>query len=900
MRPPCYAITFALLGALATAATRPLAAQPVRTAQVSPSSGSRISADSNPYHIEWNGASGVFVRKAINGEPESRQPLAFLHTDAGPTGYARHLAWFLARDDHSFSLLWCYLNDSGAEFDCWLYRYPSNQLTSNHFTGQYQYGAPTEPVPASPHADFKLTALPTYSGPPFTFRDWTKRVGSLPRLDLNVTRQAASGAAAPAAPGAPAKTLTQLRVQPLHLVEVGAANGWREGGWKELHAIAFDSEEDPYYLILYSNTSNGYAVDLKRSQIYTTDFGSKVVFPDAGQFGPKDNPLNIDPEIKVRRYDRHEIVLKTAENPANPYRDIQVGVEFRGPDARPILVPGFWDGGGTFRVRFAPTLRGRWTWKSLSQTADLNNLSGDFECIGEDAAVKGFVTIQANHKDSRHFAYTNGDPFLPVPIREPLPAFATMSRQSGSAATSRAGIQLAGLAAAAPQDDTAAFIAFQRFVDAAAQRGINRFLGGSLLGPAATKLVRSNEGGAAFDGIDLDKINPLFFQAMDRRIAYCNARGIVPDIGLGTLDDSLLTTYRSDALFRFWAYVVARYSAFDIQWSLFEPGEGALSDATKKSAEQFAELTRLYDPNHHPLTSAVVGLTTAPAPAAAPERRPTPPAPGSRPGRPVPGTPPAANDKVLESGGALSSSRSSGPKPVYGDQSWEDVITILGGDVNALPYYTLVKKPLVLVERATVDKAGALNPDVARHRMWEARMKGAYYAPGIVPKMDPTELNAPELQWAVYCGDIFRKTRFYRLDPRQEMLGGPTESPADRRRRKRAEAEAAKKNPPPVEDNPVDFDPFDPDPFANLPPLPAPKPVLPTFVLADPAREYLVYFEQGGSLLLDLLEATGKVQVTWFNPRTGAASPTKQITGGAYTPFTAPDANDWVLYVSRL
>jgi hypothetical protein len=132
------------------------------------------------------------------------------------------------------------------------------------------------------------------------------------------------------------------------------------------------------------------------------------------------------------------------------------------------------------------------------------------------------------------------------------------------------------------------------------------------------------------------------------------------------------------------------------------------------------------------------------------------------------------------------------------------------------------------------------------------------------------------------------------------MLGGPTESPAERRRRKRAEAEAAKKNPPPVEDVPIDIDPFDPDPFANLPPIPAPKPPPPTFVLADPAREYLVYFEQGGTLLLDLLEATGKVQVTWFNPRTGEASSTKQIVGGAYTTFTAPDTNDWVLYVSRM
>ena len=193
----------------------------------------------------------------------------------------------------------------------------------------------------------------------------------------------------------------------------------------------------------------------------------------------------------------------------------------------------------------------------------------------------------------------------------------------------------------------------------------------------------------------------------------------------------------------------------------------------------------------------------------------------------------------------------------------------------------------------------ALSPEVARHRMWEARMRGAYWSPGTVPSTNPSALNAPEIQWAAYCADIFRATRFYRLTPHPEMLGGPTESPGDRKRRKRAEAAAAKLNPPPADEQPLDFDPFNPDPFGDLPIAPAPKPT-PMFVLADPAREYLIYFEEGGTLLLDLLEATGKVQATWCNPRTGEIGKPREMMGGAYTSFTAPDAKDWVLYVSRL
>ena len=879
MRYLRFIMPIALIGLLSPGVSTNVHAQAARTAiQASPGA-NKISAESAPYRIEWNGTSGTFIRSAFGQEPESREPLTFLHTDTGPTGFAKHLAWFVAREDKGFSILWCYLNAQGDDFDCWLYRYPSNLLTSLSFKGSYKFAPPAEPAPAAPMNGFALSSVPPYTGPAFNFRGWTKTAGGLGQLELKAARQVNAPASTPDT-GAVIKTISQIIVRPLHQVEVGAANGWREGGWHELHALAFDAAKDPYYLILYSNSANGFVLDLKRAQIYTADFGGRVAFQETGQFGPNDNPLNTDPEIKVHRFDRHEIVLTSTTKPANPYVDAQVGIEFRGPDAKLVLVPGFWDGGGTYRVRFAPTIRGVWRWRSISGISDLNDQSGIFECIGEDRAVKGYVNVQAVHKNPRHFAYSNGDPFLPVLVREPQPTFVTMSGPGRTGAALQAGPRLAALGAEATQEDTTSFIAFQKFINAASQKGFNRLIGGNLLGPAGTKLIRTDEGGPAFDSTDLDNINPAFFQWMDRRVAYCNAHGIIPDIGIGTLEDSLLTSYNPASLYRFWAYVVARYASFDVNWALFEPGAARPSETTRKAAEQFAELTRLYDPNHHPLTSIALG--GAPPTVAAP--------PPTRPGSNS--TPPATGASAIATPRVTS-------RTVPYDQVWEDVITAVGGDVNALPWYTWSNKPVVLLEPATVGKDAALSPDVTRHRMWEARMRGAYWSPGVVPSADPASLNAPEIQWAAYCGDLFRKTRFYRLTPRPDMLGGPTESSADKRRRKKAEAAATKANPPPVDALPLDFDPFDPDPFGSLPAAPAPKPT-PMFVLADPAREYLVYFEEGGSLLLDLLEATGKVEITWFNPRTGVSSPIKQVVGGSYMQFTAPDNNDWVLYVARL
>jgi hypothetical protein len=70
-------------------------------------------------------------------------------------------------------------------------------------------------------------------------------------------------------------------------------------------------------------------------------------------------------------------------------------------------------------------------------------------------------------------------------------------------------------------------------------------------------------------------------------------------------------------------------------------------------------------------------------------------------------------------------------------------------------------------------------------------------------------------------------------------------------------------------------------------------------VLADPGWEYVIYFTQGGSVTLDLLEATGRVKSTWYNPRTGQFADTITLQGGEYKTFLAPDASEWVLYLTR-
>ena len=76
--------------------------------------------------------------------------------------------------------------------------------------------------------------------------------------------------------------------------------------------------------------------------------------------------------------------------------------------------PGFWNGGKTFRVRFAPTKPGRWSWSTTCRgDAALNGKSGTLEAkpyAGElEIYRRGFVKPA---KGAKHFAYADGTPFF--------------------------------------------------------------------------------------------------------------------------------------------------------------------------------------------------------------------------------------------------------------------------------------------------------------------------------------------------------------------------------------------------------------------------------------------------------------------------------------------------------
>ncbi len=111
-----------------------------------------------------------------------------------------------------------------------------------------------------------------------------------------------------------------------------------------------------------------------------------------------------------------EITLTSTSSYTNPFMDVGITATFTGPDNTVITRPGFWDGGDTWKVRFAPTKPGTWLFNVActdTGNAGLHNRSDTVQCSaysGElDIYKHGFLKVSTN---KRYLVYDDGDPFF--------------------------------------------------------------------------------------------------------------------------------------------------------------------------------------------------------------------------------------------------------------------------------------------------------------------------------------------------------------------------------------------------------------------------------------------------------------------------------------------------------
>ena len=129
--------------------------------------------------------------------------------------------------------------------------------------------------------------------------------------------------------------------------------------------------------------------------------------------------VSVSAAAPVHVYEKVEITLTAAGKYANPYTDVEVWVELKGPHFNKRC-NGFWDGGQTYRVRIAPVEPGAWTWVSGSNPSDpgLAGKRGSFVGIPWTEAEKrqnpnrrGFPKATPN---GHALQYADGTPYFIV------------------------------------------------------------------------------------------------------------------------------------------------------------------------------------------------------------------------------------------------------------------------------------------------------------------------------------------------------------------------------------------------------------------------------------------------------------------------------------------------------
>src|SRR5579872_6000868 len=97
----------------------------------------------------------------------------------------------------------------------------------------------------------------------------------------------------------------------------------------------------------------------------------------------------------VRPWEEVEIALAAEHDDRNPYTDAALHADFSHESGLTLRRPGFWDGGRSWRIRFAAPVAGRWTWRTESAQGDpgLGGRRGDFVCA---------PAARAEHRFYRH------------------------------------------------------------------------------------------------------------------------------------------------------------------------------------------------------------------------------------------------------------------------------------------------------------------------------------------------------------------------------------------------------------------------------------------------------------------------------------------------------------------
>ena len=319
-------------------------------------------------------------------------------------------------------------------------------------------------------------------------------------------------------------------------------------------------------------------------------------------------------EAQARTWQMREIVLHAQKPYDNPYMEVDTWLELRGPGIQKRIY-GYWDGGNRFVYRIVATTPGQWSWRSASNHADdagLNGHSGEFVAREWTEAEKqqnpnrrGFVGVSAN---GHALEYADGTPFFMLgdtwlagstwrlPYRDavtrddyvPGPG---IGFEDAVNYRKNQGFNSVSMIAAFPNweadlnpstyaDDNGIFVrnAWEKFgYDVAEGMGTDASGGLSYWGTFTAKNMRDEYGNLPFamseehPGVsDFTRINPAYFQSLDKKMVHLSEVGFVPLLETVRRDvgPSWHAYYDFNETFsRYAQYLISRYGGWNFVFS---------------------------------------------------------------------------------------------------------------------------------------------------------------------------------------------------------------------------------------------------------------------------------------------------------------------------------------------
>jgi len=289
-------------------------------------------------------------------------------------------------------------------------------------------------------------------------------------------------------------------------------------------------------------------------------------------------------------WEKVEIVLEAQKSYKNPYMEVEVWVDLKGPEFDKRCF-GFWDGNNIFRIRVLAITPGNWTWRSGSNQSDsgLSGKKGSFIAVEwsevekeENPNRRGMVKPSAN---GHAFEYNDGSIyFLLGDTWWPTGTFRypwfeeEEERPIGPAAgfkdyvkyRRKQGYNCIAMVAAFPN-----WVNDDKPANLRTPEGLELRQAWQQAGTTSAKDMHEENGHRVFffpgkvpgyeDTFpDINRINPAYFKNLDKKINYLNAHGFIPFIEVARRDigPAWKRYYEwPDSYTRYIQYIWSRYQA---------------------------------------------------------------------------------------------------------------------------------------------------------------------------------------------------------------------------------------------------------------------------------------------------------------------------------------------------